>query len=116
MFREIVGRVIRGDPVWNRVFNCHRLNVTCNPSLLDRPADRRRLTAKANRTPRSVRLAYQPPANSIFLSEQISHQQSASNTFLSEQISTSHQPPAKRTGCTSGQGHDPPARWSYTDL
>jgi hypothetical protein len=48
---------------------------------------------------RPVRLAYQPPANSTFLSEQTSHQQSASSTFLSEQISTSHQPPAKRTGC-----------------
>jgi hypothetical protein len=47
---------------------------------------------------RPVRLAYQPPANSIFLSEQISHQQPASSTFLSKQISTSHQPPAKRTG------------------
>jgi hypothetical protein len=45
-----------------------------------------------------VRLAYQPPASSTFLSEQISHQQPASSTFLSEQISTSHQPPAKRTG------------------
>jgi hypothetical protein len=43
-------------------------------------------------------MAYQPPASSIFLSEQTSHQQSASSTFLSEQISTSHQPPAKRTG------------------
>jgi hypothetical protein len=32
---------------------------------------------------RPVRLAYQPPTSS---------------TFLSEQISTSHQPPAKRTG------------------
>jgi hypothetical protein len=31
-----------------------------------------------------VRLAYQPPSNS---------------TFLSDQTSTSHQPPAKRTGC-----------------
>jgi hypothetical protein len=41
---------------------------------------------------RSVRLAYQPPASSIFLSEQTSHQQSGSSTFLSEQISTSHQP------------------------
>jgi hypothetical protein len=40
-------------------------------------------------------LAYQPPANSAFLSQQTSHQQSASSTFLSEQ--TSHQPPAKRT-------------------
>jgi hypothetical protein len=47
-------------------------------------------------------LAYQPPANSIFLKEQTSHQQSGSSTFLSEQISTSHQPPAKRTGCLSG--------------
>jgi hypothetical protein len=46
-------------------------------------------------------LAYQPPASSIFLSEQISHQQPASSTFLSEQISISHQPPAKRTGCIS---------------
>jgi hypothetical protein len=31
-----------------------------------------------------VRLAYQPPASSTFLSEQTSHQQPASNTFLSE--------------------------------
>jgi hypothetical protein len=38
---------------------------------------------------RPVRLAYQPPASSAFLSEQISHQQPASSTFLSEQISTS---------------------------
>jgi hypothetical protein len=44
-------------------------------------------------------MAYQPPASSIFLSEQPSHQQPASSTFLSEQTSTSHQPPAKRTGC-----------------
>jgi hypothetical protein len=63
--------------------------------------------------PSPVRLAYQPPASSTFLSEQISHQQPASSTFLSEQIShqqpanstflseqisISHQPPAKRTG------------------
>jgi hypothetical protein len=41
---------------------------------------------------RPVRLSYQPPANSTFLSEQINHQQPASNTFLSEQTSTSHQP------------------------
>jgi hypothetical protein len=47
---------------------------------------------------RPVRLAYQPPASSTFLSEQTSHQQLASSAFLSEQISTSHQPPAKRTG------------------
>jgi hypothetical protein len=39
-----------------------------------------------------VRLAYQPPASSTFLSQQISHQQPASSTFLSEQTSTSHQP------------------------
>jgi hypothetical protein len=49
---------------------------------------------------RLVRLAYQPSARSTFLSEQTSHQQPASSTFLSEQTSTSHQPPAKRTGCT----------------
>jgi hypothetical protein len=42
--------------------------------------------------------AYQPPANSTFLSEQTSHQQPASSTFLSEQTNTSHQPSAKRTG------------------
>jgi hypothetical protein len=47
---------------------------------------------------RPVRLAYQPPTSSIFLSEQISHQQPVSSTFLSEQTSISHQPPAKRTG------------------
>jgi hypothetical protein len=41
---------------------------------------------------RHVRLAYQPPASSTFLSEQTSHQQPASSTILSEQISTSHQP------------------------
>jgi hypothetical protein len=47
---------------------------------------------------RHVRLAYQPPANSTFLSEQTSHQQLASSIFLSEQTSTNHQTPAKRTG------------------
>jgi hypothetical protein len=36
-------------------------------------------------------LAYQPPANSTFLSEQTSHHQPVSSTFLSEQTSTSHQ-------------------------
>jgi hypothetical protein len=41
---------------------------------------------------RLVRLAYQPPASSTFLSEQTSHQQPANSTFLSEQTSTSHQP------------------------
>jgi hypothetical protein len=50
---------------------------------------------------RPVRLAYQPPANSTFLSEQTSHQEPASSTFLSDQTSTSHQQPAKRTGCCS---------------
>jgi hypothetical protein len=39
-----------------------------------------------------VSLAYQPPANSTFLSEQTSHQQPGSSTFLSEQISISHPP------------------------
>jgi hypothetical protein len=53
-------------------------------------------TTAENRRP--VRLAYQPPASSTFLSERTSHQQPASSIFLSEQISTSHQPPAKRTG------------------
>jgi hypothetical protein len=38
------------------------------------------------------RLAYQPPASIVFLSEQTSHQQAANNIFLSEQISTCHQP------------------------
>jgi hypothetical protein len=41
---------------------------------------------------RHVRLPYQPPGNSTFLSEQTSHRQPASSTFLSEQTSTSHQP------------------------
>jgi hypothetical protein len=41
---------------------------------------------------RHVHLAYQPLANSTFLSEQTSHSQSADRTFLSEQISTSRQP------------------------
>jgi hypothetical protein len=39
-----------------------------------------------------IRLAYQPPASSVFVSEQTSHQQPANSIFLSEQISTSHQP------------------------
>jgi hypothetical protein len=41
---------------------------------------------------RPVRLAYQPPASSIFLSQQTSHQQRANITLLSEQTITSHQP------------------------
>jgi hypothetical protein len=52
---------------------------------------------------RPVRLAYQPPANSTFLSEQINHQQPASSTLLSQQTSTSHQPPANRTGYGLGR-------------
>jgi hypothetical protein len=58
------------------------------------------LVIRAN-FPRHVRLAYQPPASSTFLSEQTSHQQQISSTFLLEQTSTNHQPPAKRTGCLS---------------
>jgi hypothetical protein len=50
-------------------------------------------------TYRPLRVAYQPPASSSFLSEQTSHQQPASSTFLLEQINTCHKPPAKRTGC-----------------
>jgi hypothetical protein len=46
---------------------------------------------------RPVRLAYQPPVSSTFLSKQTSHWQSANSAFLSEQISTSHQSPTKRT-------------------
>jgi hypothetical protein len=57
------------------------------------------LTTAFIRGVRPVRLAYQPPANSTFLSQQISHQQPANSTLLSEQTSTSHQPPANRTGC-----------------
>jgi hypothetical protein len=53
---------------------------------------------RANQNVPPVRLAYQPPASSTFLSEQTSHQQPANNTFLSEQTSTSHQPLAKQTG------------------
>jgi hypothetical protein len=51
-------------------------------------------------------LAYQPPANNTFISEQTSHQQPASSTSLSEQTSTSHQPPAKPSPAIS---HQPPA-------
>jgi hypothetical protein len=47
-----------------------------------------------------ILLAYQPPANSTFLSEQTNHQQPIDNTFHLEQISTIHQPPVKRTGWT----------------
>jgi hypothetical protein len=47
---------------------------------------------------RPVRLAYQPPASSTFLSEQTSHQQPVNSTFLSEQTSTSHQPNEQADG------------------
>jgi hypothetical protein len=60
------------------------------------------LSLKGNDLPwdyQPVRLAYQPPASSTFLSEQTSHQQPASSTLLSEQTSTSHQPQTNRTGC-----------------
>jgi hypothetical protein len=43
---------------------------------------------KLSKDNRPVRLAYQPPANSTFLSEQTNHQQPANSTFLSKQIST----------------------------
>jgi hypothetical protein len=49
-----------------------------------------------------VRLAYQPPANSTFLSEQTSHQQPANTTFLSEKTSTSHQPNEQANEIESG--------------
>jgi hypothetical protein len=52
-----------------------------------------------HRNKRRVRWAYQPPASSIFHSEQTSQQQQANTTFLSEKISTSDQTPTKRTGC-----------------
>jgi hypothetical protein len=57
-------------------------------------------SGNANRLPflRPVRLAYQPPASSTFLSEQTSHQPPANSTFLSEQISTSHQPNEQAVG------------------
>jgi hypothetical protein len=45
---------------------------------------------------RPVRLAYQPPASSTFLSEQTSHQEPASSTFLSAQTSISHELPAEQ--------------------
>jgi hypothetical protein len=45
-----------------------------------------------------VRLAYQLPTSSTFLSEQISHYQSVSSTFLSEQIRISNQPHEQAAG------------------
>jgi hypothetical protein len=49
-------------------------------------------------TPIPYLLAYQPPANNTFLSDQTSHQQPVSGTFLSKQTSISRPAPAKRTG------------------
>jgi hypothetical protein len=51
-----------------------------------------------------VRLAYQPPDSSTFLSQQTSHQHPANSTHLSEQTSTSHQPSANGTGNTKMGG------------
>jgi hypothetical protein len=51
---------------------------------------------------RPIRLAYQPPASSTFLSEQIS------STFLSEQISTStSNQPNEQAVCLDSIAHDP---------
>jgi hypothetical protein len=46
---------------------------------------------------RPVRLAYQSPASSTFISEQTSHHQPANSILLSEQTSTNHHQPAERT-------------------
>jgi hypothetical protein len=54
-------------------------------------------------TPRSVRLAYPPPASSTFLSDQTSHQQPVSSTFLSENKpapALSHPSNEHAEGCT----------------
>jgi hypothetical protein len=67
-----------------------------------------------------VRLAYQPPASSTFLSEQTSHHQPANSIFLSEQTSISHQQPAKRTRWSPnwpvGGGPGPPAPRPVSDF
>jgi hypothetical protein len=52
-----------------------------------------------------IRLAYQPPASSTFISEQTSHQQPASSSFFSKQISTSRQPPANKHAARLGFFH-----------
>jgi uncharacterized iron-regulated protein len=44
------------------------------------------------KTSHPVRLPYQPPTTSTFLSYQTSHRQPTNNTFLPEQINTSQQP------------------------
>jgi hypothetical protein len=55
----------------------------------------------ADRRPQStlttIRLAYQPPASSTFLSEQTQPPATSQQYFSLRTISTSHQPPAKRT-------------------
>jgi hypothetical protein len=70
---------------------------------------------RSRRCCRPVRLAYLPPSNSTFLSEQIRHRQPANNTFLSEQTSTSHQPPAKRTGKDAHACERPTSNCTPTD-
>jgi hypothetical protein len=62
----------------------------------------------------AVRLVYQPPANSTFLSDQTSHQQDDSSTFLSEQTSTRHHPNDQVVAVDSfclPQDDSTPARW-----
>jgi hypothetical protein len=75
-------------------------------SIMGRIGSKQQIISSLNVCPMAkvqpVRLAYQPPASSIFLSEQTSHQQPASSIFLSEKISTSYQPPAKQTGWWCG--------------
>jgi hypothetical protein len=79
----------------------HQRASRCHGETCPAAANRQRRPDRSPFGP--VRLAYQPPANSTFLLEQTSHQQPASSTLLSEQTSTSHQPPANRTGCSSGR-------------
>jgi hypothetical protein len=83
--------------------NSIRVVYYFNASYLERKCSSTMLLSRSFLFPfrvakRPVRLAYQPPASSTFLSQQTSHQQPASSTLLSEQTSTSHQPPANRTG------------------
>jgi hypothetical protein len=93
---------MRGPASWNDLEETHtrpthELRGTCFQILIMHLAN---VSETDHSKSRPVRLPYQPPANSINLSQQTSHQQSASSTFLSEQISTSHQTPAKRTAET----------------
>jgi hypothetical protein len=78
-----------------------RVCVWLCPCRHIKPWSRSHVKLISARIPRArpVRLAYQPPASSTFLSEQTSHHQPVSSISLSEQTSTSHQPPAERTGC-----------------